>query len=263
MAMKLDTVIYETRDGVAYVKMNRPHRLNAMVPQLMRDLHEALQAAAGDAGVRVIILSGEGRAFCAGDDLKEAAQGYDGVAEVREFIEAIQQVTLDMKSMRKPIIGAVHGYAVGGGCELALGCDLIVAAEDARFGFPETGVAQFVTGGITHILPRAVGLAKAKELIMIGEFFDGREAQRLGLVNRAVPVDEVMSCAETLARRIMEKAPLSIELTKAAVESGAHTDLATAMALETTSTITCFLTEDAREGARAFVEKRPPRYRGR
>ena len=261
--MRLDTVIYEARDGIAYVRLNRPHRLNAMVPQLMRDLHAALSAAASDPLVRVVILSGEGRAFCAGDDLKEAAKGHDGVAAVRQFINEIQQVTVDMKTMRKPIIGAIHGYAVGGGCELALGCDLIVAAEDAKFGFPETSVAQFVTGGITHFLPRAVGLAKAKELIMTGAVFDGREAARLGLVNRAVPKDEVLAGAEALARTIMEKAPISIELAKLALESGVQVDLTTAMALETTATITCFMTEDAREGARAFVEKRPPQYRGR
>jgi enoyl-CoA hydratase len=256
-------VLYETRDEIAHIRLNRPHRLNAMVPQLMRDLHEAFLAAASHVGTRVVILSGEGRAFCAGDDLKEAAQGYGGVAEIRQFIQDIQQVTVDMKTMRKPIIGAIHGYAVGGGCELALGCDLVVAAEDAKFGFPETGVAQFVTGGITHLLPRAVGLAKAKELIMTGDFFDGREAARLGLVNLAVPRDEVGARAEALARKILTKAPISIELAKVALESGAQVDLATAMALETTATVTCFLTEDAREGARAFVEKRPPRYRGR
>jgi enoyl-CoA hydratase len=261
--MALDTVLYEAADGIARVRLNRPHRLNAMTPQLMRDLHQAFRAAARDPAVRVVILSGEGRAFCAGDDLKEADKGHGGVAEVRRFITEIQQVTVDMKTMREPVIGAVHGYAVGGGCELALGCDLVVAAEDARFGFPETSVAQFVTGGVTHFLPRAVGLAKAKELIMLGEFFDGREAERLGLVNRAVPADQVLPCAEALARQLMERAPLSIELAKQALEAGVQTDLATAMALETTATITCFLTEDAREGARAFVEKRPPRYRGR
>ncbi len=261
--MKLETVIYEARDGIAYVRLNRPHRLNAMVPQLMRDLHEALQNAACDPEVRVVILSGEGRAFCAGDDLKEAATGPTGVAEARQFIAEIQQVTIDIKTMRKPVIGAIHGYALGGGCELALGCDLVVAAEDVRFGFPETGVAQFVTGGVTHFLPRAVGLAKAKELVMTGEHFDGREAERLGLVNRAVPAAEVLACAEALARTIMDKAPISIELTKVAIEAGVQSDLQTAMALETAATVTCFLTEDAREGARAFVEKRAPRYRGR
>jgi enoyl-CoA hydratase len=152
---------------------------------------------------------------------------------------------------------------VGGGCELALGCDLVVAAEDATFAFPETGVGLFVTGGVTHWLPRAVGLAKAKELIMTGEPFDGREAARLGLANRAVPRDEVLPAAEALARAIMTKAPIPIAMTKGALEAGAQSDLATALALEATSTVTCFLTEDAREGARAFVEKRAPRYRGR
>ena len=261
--MTLETVLYEVRDGIARIRLNRPHRLNAMVPQLMRDLHQALQAAASDPAVRVVILSGEGRAFCAGDDLKESAQGHGDVGQIREFVHQIQQVTVDMKSMPKPIIGAIHGYAVGGGCELALDCDLVVAAEDAKFGFPETGVGLFVTGGVTHFLPRTVGLARAKELIMTGEFFDGREAQRLGLVNRAVPGDQVLPVAEALARTIMAKAPIPIAMAKVALESGVQSDLATAMALETTSTITCFLTGDAKEGARAFVEKRPPRYRGR
>ncbi|MBI3454580.1 MAG: enoyl-CoA hydratase [Candidatus Rokubacteria bacterium] len=261
--MKLDTVLYETRDGVAHIRLNRPHRLNAMVPQLMRDLHEALQGAARDPDVRVVILSGEGRAFCAGDDLKESAKGHGGIAEVRQFVHEIQQVTVDIKTVRKPVIAAVHGYALGGGCELALDCDLVVAAEDARFGFPETGVGLFVTGGVTHLLPRAVGLAKAKELIMTGEYIDGREAARLGLVNRVVPKAEVLTVAEALARKIMGKAPLAIELAKTALEAGVQADLGTAMALETEGTITCFLSEDAREAAQAFVEKRPPRFRGR
>ncbi len=261
--MTLETIVYDRGDAIAHVRLNRPHRLNAMVPQLMRELHLALVAAEGDPAVRVVILSGRGRAFCAGDDLKEAAKGFDGVAAVREFVAQIQQVTVYLKTMRKPVIAAVHGYAVGGGCELALGCDLVVAAEDAKFGFPETSVAQFVTGGVTHFLPRAVGLARAKELIMTGRLFDGREAERLGLVNRAVPEPEVPGEAERLARTVLEKAPISIELAKAALEAGGQSDLTTAMALETTATITCFMTEDAREGARAFVEKRAPRYRGR
>ena len=261
--MTLETVLYDVREGIARIRLNRPHRLNAMVPRLMRDLHQALQAAASDPAVRVVILSVEGRAFCAGDDLKESARGHGGVAQIREFVNEIQQVTVDIKSMPKPVIGAIHGYAVGGGCELALDCDLVVAAEDAKFGFPETGVGLFSTGGVTHFLPRTVGLARAKELIMTGEFFDGREALRLGLVNRAVPGDQVLPVAEALARTIMAKAPIPIAMAKVALESGVQSDLATAMALETSATVTCFLTEDAQEGARAFVEKRPPRYHGR
>lgn len=261
--MTLETVLYDARDGLARIRLNRPHRLNAMVPQLMRDLHQAFAEAGRDAAVRVVILSGEGRAFCAGDDLKESARGHGGVAEVRAFVDDIQQVTVDIKTLPKPVIAAVHGYAVGGGCELALDCDLVVAAEDAKFAFTEMGVGLFCTGGVTHFLPRTVGLARAKELIMTGEFFDGREAARLGLANRAVPADQVLPTAEALARTIMSKAPIPIAMLKGALESGCQTDLATAMALETASTVACFLTEDAREGARAFVEKRPPRYRGR
>ena len=139
--MSLETVLYEMHDGIARIRLNRPHRLNAMVPQLMRDLHYAFVAAASDRAVRVVILSGEGRAFCAGDDLKESAKGHGDVGTIREFVDDVQRVTIDMKSMPKPIIGAIHGYAVGGGCELALDCDLVVAAEDATFGFPKLGLA--------------------------------------------------------------------------------------------------------------------------
>jgi enoyl-CoA hydratase len=261
--MTLETVLYDVRDGIAYVRLNRPHRLNAMVPRLMQDLHEALRTAGDDAAVRVIILSGEGRAFCAGDDLKESAQEHMDAGQVREFVDAIQRVTVDIRSMPKPVIGAIHGYAVGGGSELALSCDLVVASEDAKFGFPETGVGLFVGGGVTHLLPRAIGLARAKELILTGELFDGRTAERLGLANRAVPVDQVLPVAEALARTIMTKAPIPVALTKVALEAGVQTDLATAIALEATSIVACFLTEDSREGARAFVEKRRPRYEGR
>ena len=261
--MTFETVLYEVREGIAHVRLNRPGRLNAMVPRLMLDLHEALRAAADDAVVRVVILSGAGRAFCAGDDLKESAETSMDAGQVHAFVNAIQQVTVDIKAMSKPVIGAIHGYAVGGGCELALSCDLVVAAEDAKFGFPETGVGLFVGGGVTYALPRAIGLPRAKELVLTGEFFDGRTAERLGLVNRAVPADQVMAVAETLARTIMAKAPIPVALTKVALEAGAQSDLATALALETASIVNCFLTEDAREGARAFVEKRPPRYRGR
>lgn len=261
--MTLETVLYDVRESIAHIRLNRPHRLNAMVPRLLHDLHRALQTAASDAAVRIVILSGEGRAFCAGDDLKESAQEHMDAGQVREFVDAIQQVTIDIKAMSKPVIGAIHGYAVGGGCELALSCDLVVAAEDAKFGFPETGVGLFVSGGVTHLLPRAIGLARAKELIMTGEFFDGRTAEQLGLVNRAVPGDQVLPVAEALARTIMAKAPIPVALTKVALEAGVQSDLATAMALEATSIVACFLTEDAREGARAFVEKRRPRYRGR
>jgi len=259
----LETVLYDVRDGIAHVRLNRPHRLNAMVPQLLHDLRSALAAAASDASVRVVILSGEGRAFCAGDDLKESARGHGDAGQIRAFVLEIQQVTADMKEMPKPIIGAVHGYAVGGGCELALDCDLVVAAEDAVFAFPETGVGLFVTGGVTHFLPRAIGLHRAKELIMTGERFDGRAALAMGLVNRAVPPAEVRHVAEALARSIMAKASIPTAMAKQALEAGVQSDLATAMALEAAATVTCFLTEDAREGARAFVENRSPRYQGR
>lgn len=261
-AMNLDTVLVEHRDGVAIIKLNRPQRLNAMTPQLMRDLHTALEATGRDPAVRVAILTGEGRAFCAGDDLKETATSELTPALARRFVLDVQQITLDVRAMPQPLIAAVNGYALGGGCEIALSCDLVVAAENAQFGFPEVGVGLTCTGGITHILPRAIGPHRAKELILTTRRFDAHEADRLGLVNRLAPPERLLDEALALAQTIAAQAPLSVTLMKLAIDRGLQADLDTTMAFETEGLIATFLSQDALEGARAFVEKRQPQFRG-
>lgn len=261
--MELKAVIYEVHDGIALIKLNRPERLNAINRQLVKDMHAAFQEAAADPAVRVVILTGEGRAFCAGDDLKETDQETRDLGETARFIQAIQQLTVDIKTMAKPVIAAVNGYALGGGCEFVIDCDLVVAADDAQFGFPEVGLGLFVTGAVTHLLPKIVGLPKAKELILTCDHIDAQEALRIGLVNRVVPKTELLTTTEQLAAKIASKAPLAVALAKAALDGSSQADVSTALALETAATIATFASEDAREGPRAFVEKREPRFAGR
>ena len=162
--------------GVRVVTLNRPHRLNAIVPALLDDLIAALGDADRDPGVRTILLTGAGRAFCAGDDLKEFASQSAGEAATRAYIERIQDVTRAMMLGDTPIVGAVRGWAVGGGLEWMINCDFALAAEGTRFFFPETSLGVFVTGGVTELLPRLVGLQRARQLIMLGERFDATEA---------------------------------------------------------------------------------------
>src|ERR1700728_4035169 len=193
-------VDYELTDSVARVYLNRPHRLNAVVPELTAGLAAAL-ARAGQDGARVIVLAGRGRGFCSGHDLKEPLPP-ENVLDTRLRVEQIQDVTRAIRRFPGPVIAAVHGYALGAGCEFALGCDLVVAAEDAQFGFPEVSVGLSVTGGISRLLPLLVGPVRAKELLLVGERFGAAAARDLGLVNRVAAAGEHEQAAAALAARL-------------------------------------------------------------
>ena len=189
-------------DGVRVITLNRPQRLNAIVPELLDGLIGALQAADRDAAVRAIVLTGAGRAFCSGDDLKEFASQSKDAASTRAYIERIQDVTRAMVLGDTPIVGAVRGWAVGGGLEWMINCDFAIAAEGTRFFFPELALGVFVTGGVTELLPRLVGLQRARELILLGERFDAVQAHAWGLVRKVVTDELLMEEAVALARRI-------------------------------------------------------------
>ncbi|TNF53501.1 MAG: enoyl-CoA hydratase/isomerase family protein, partial [Burkholderiales bacterium] len=188
----MSDAILETRGPISLVTLNRPQRLNAIGGQLLPDLHDALQRAQQDPETRVIVLTGAGRAFCAGDDLKEFGDQTQSPEHVARVCEDIQQITRDLMFGPKLVVGAVHGWAVGGGFEWVLNCDLVVAAEDLKCFFPEMQLGHFVTGGVTHLLPQALGHQRAMELIVLGEQLDARTLQSLGLVNRVVPADQVL-----------------------------------------------------------------------
>lgn len=215
-------VEYERVDAVARVWLNRPERLNAENAELVEALLDAL-ARAVDERVGAVVLAGRGRAFCAGRDLTAAEDGTP---------ERLQDVTRAVRGASFPVVAAVHGYALGAGCEFALCSDLVIAAEDAVFGFPEVDVGLSVTGGISHVLPLAVGLARAKELVLLGERFGAAQAERLGLVNRVVPGEDLQDEALALAQRLATKPAQALALAKAALDHGAQSTFEEALALE-------------------------------
>jgi 2-(1,2-epoxy-1,2-dihydrophenyl)acetyl-CoA isomerase len=224
-------VEYELAESVARIYLNRPHRLNAVVPELTAGLVAAL-GRAGQDGARVVILAGRGRAFCSGFDLKEPVQ-HETVLATRLRVDGIQEVTRAIRRFPGPVIAAVHGYALGAGCEFALGCDLVVAAQDAQFGFPEVSVGLSVTGGISRLLPLLVGPVRAKELVLLGDRFGAPRALELGLVNLVAPAGEHELLAAGMAARLRDQPPLALALAKQALDRGAECALEEAMAAET------------------------------
>jgi 2-(1,2-epoxy-1,2-dihydrophenyl)acetyl-CoA isomerase len=224
-------VEYELDQSIARIYLNRPHRLNAVVPELTEGLVAALGRAEED-GARVVVLAGRGRAFCSGHDLKEPIPPETALA-TRRRVEVIQDVTRAIRRFSGPVVAAVHGYALGAGCEFALGCDLVVAGQDAWFGFPEVSVGLSVTGGISRLLPLMVGPMRAKELVLLGERFDATAAREMGLVNRVVPAGEHEIAAAELAARLRDLPPLALTLAKQVLDRGADSALEEAMATET------------------------------
>jgi 2-(1,2-epoxy-1,2-dihydrophenyl)acetyl-CoA isomerase len=223
-------VDYELGQSIARVYLNRPHRLNAVVPELTAALVAALQRA-GDDGARVVVLAGRGRAFCSGHDLKEPIKA-ESVLMTRRRVDGIQDVTRAIRRFPGPVIAAVHGYALGAGCEFALGCDLVVASQDAQFGFPEVSVGLSVTGGISRLLPLLVGPLRAKELLLLGDRFGAADALGMGLANRVTAAGEHESTAAELAVRLRDQPALALALAKQALDRGADIALEEAMAAE-------------------------------
>ncbi|MDO8352673.1 MAG: enoyl-CoA hydratase/isomerase family protein [Aestuariivirga sp.] len=189
-------------EGVRVVSLNRPHRLNAIVPEMLDHLVEAVDAANSDSTIRAIVLTGNGRAFCSGDDLKEFDSQATGEPSTTAYVERIQDVTRSIVFGDKPVIGAIRGWAVGGGLEWVINCDFAIAAEGTRFFFPEISWGLFVTGGVSEILPRLVGLQQAREMILLGEKFDAKQAQSWGLLKDVITDKDLMPTAIALAKRL-------------------------------------------------------------
>jgi 2-(1,2-epoxy-1,2-dihydrophenyl)acetyl-CoA isomerase len=231
---------------IAFVRLQRPERLNAASPQLVTDLKQALDQAAAEHAL-VTVLSGDGRAFCAGHDLKAEALPPDSV-ETLEHLRALQEITRLLRSSATVSIAAVHGYALGAGMEFALSCDFIVADEGTKFGFPEVSVGLSVTGGISFLLPQAIGLPMAKELILLGETFGAEKALSLGLINYVTASGGHLHAAEVLAQRLLTLPHRALTLAKEALESAVRPRIETAMALEIE---TALLTGDSTDAADA------------
>ena len=249
------------RDGrKAILTFTREDRLNALDAQTFQDLLVTLDAIETDREIGVLILTGRGRAFVAGADIN----GYIDrtVLEYVDFQRLGRLVYDRLERLRQPVIAAVNGYALGGGFELVLVADLVVAADSATFGLPEAKLGLLPGGGGTQRLPRLVGRNKAKELLMTADFITAAEARELGIVNRVVPAEELLPAAHALADRILQRAPLAVEMAKQLVNDGMEASLATAITQEMGMTATLYATADAREGIAAFIEKRPPRFTG-
>jgi len=259
--MTYETILYEVRDGLAEIRLNRPHRLNAVVQTLYDELNAALDRAAADRAVRVVLLTGEGRAFCVGADLKEHKAGRTAF-ERRQYLRGEQVVCKRILQHDKPVVAAVNGYALGAGAELAIASDFIVMAESARIGLPEIGIGSFLGGGVTLLLPRLVGLAKARELIFTGERIDGAEAVRIGLANRVFSDAGFLDEARTFAQRIASGAPLSMQLAKEQLNVAAEGTLDAALTAELEGMMFCSTSKDWQEGVDAFAEKRAPLFKG-
>jgi enoyl-CoA hydratase len=244
-------VLYKREGNIGIITLNRPHRLNAINGDLLRDFIDQLHAAKEDKKANSVILTGAGRAFCAGEDLKETSAGksFETWIEEADRLQEIQRLIL---KLGKPLIAAVAGHAVGGGCEFAMSCDIRIAAHDAKFGFPETGVGLTVTTAGTKLLSQLVGLGKAKELIFTGEFIDADEAFRIGLVNRVVPRESLLEEAIAIARKIAERSPLAVKLSRIAIDLGLHSSFEQILEVEANHLLICIVTQDQKE----FVKKK-------
>jgi enoyl-CoA hydratase len=260
--MSYETLVHEIRDGISYVTVHRPEKLNALNARVLSELEDCFRALADDSEVRVVILTGAGeKAFVAGADIGElAALGH---WEGREFARRGQRVFGQIESLGKPVIAAVNGYALGGGCELAMACTLRIASENARFGQPEVKLGIIPGYGGTQRLARLIGKGRALELITVGDPIPAQEAFRLGLVNQVVPLPELMPACEAIARKIIANAPLAVKLALEAVNHGTEMALEEGLFLETNLFGLCCTTEDMKEGTRAFLEKRPPQFKGK
>ena len=252
--MQLETVLYEKIDDIAVIKLNRPKVLNAINMQLTHDLHQALAEVALDTGVKGVILKGEGRAFCAGDDLSESPFGI-AVEDLLRHVEVLQDTTRIMLNMEKPIIAAVHGYALGAGCEWAMSADIRIAAEGTRFGFPETNVGAGVTNAGTKLLPLLVGIGRAKWMIFSNERIDARTAEQWGLVNQVVPLEDLDKTAMALAKKITANSTLSIKLAKKQLNYGTYQDYEQQMELEAHDVVLTLTGMEASVRAKAALDK--------
>lgn len=252
----------EIADFVAMLTLNRPAVMNALDRQLAEALTRALPALDRDPAVRVAIVTGAGpRAFCAGADLKERATMTQ--EEVQAQRQRLGDATLALLRFEKPLIGAINGLALGGGLEVALACDFVFAAQGARFGFPEVGLAIIPGDGGTQLLPRAVGQPKARELIFSGEIVDAAEALRIGLVARVVPADQLLAVTRETAARIARNGPVAVRQAKRALNMARESGLMAGFAFEQEAYQATIPTEDRAEALRAFAEKRPPQFTGR
>jgi len=258
--MTYNTISLKIDAGIANLTFNRPDKLNALNREMAGELRQALENVAQDPSVRVLVLSGQGRSFMAGADIS-TFQGMDTLA-AHAFARRAHGLLSLLEGLEIPVIAAVHGYALGGGLEIALGCDFIYAAEGTKFGLPEITLG-FIPGvGGTQRLPRLVGRSVAKEMIMTGRFLDAGEARTLGLVAQVFPEETLMEETGKIAQALAKKGRLALRSAKQAIDRGADVDLKSGCGLEMDLFALCFASPNVQEGVKAFLEKRQPEFKG-
>src|SRR3954451_334509 len=260
--LTLANVLYEKKDAIAYVTVNRPKVLNALNTATWKDLRTAFLDARDDSTVRGVILTGAGnKAFIAGADRHELA--HVAAFEAEQSSRFGQEVLDLIEHLGKPVVAAVNGFALGGGCETAMACTIRIAVETARFGQPEVTLGLIPGGGGTQRLPRLVGKGRALQLILSGEMIGAQEAWRIGLVNEIVPAAELITRAEAILKKIASNAPIAVKFALEAANKGLETSQRIGLLLEASYFGLCAATEDKKEGTTAFLEKRPPQFQGR
>jgi enoyl-CoA hydratase len=260
--LTLENVSYEKRSGIAYVTLNRPKVLNALNTPTWKDLKRAFEDARDDAAVRGVILTGAGdKAFIAGADISELA--HVTAVEAEKSSSYGQGVLNLIENLGKPVVAAVNGFALGGGCETAMACTIRVASESAKFGQPEVTLGLIPGGGGTQRLPRLVGKGRALQLVLSGEMINAQEAYRMGLVNEVVPASELITRSEVILKKIFSNAPIAVKYALEAANKGMETSLSEGLALEASYFGLCAATEDKKEGTSAFLAKRAPQFDGR
>ena len=258
--MSYETIAVEIADRVATITVNRPDKLNALNDRVIAELGEAIDQVVGDSAVGGIILTGAGRAFVAGADIAELEK--HGAVSAKRLAQTGQDVFRRFETSPKPVVAAVNGFALGGGCELAMACHIRIASEFAKFGQPEVKLGLIPGYGGTQRLPRLVGRGRALQLLLTGEMIDANEAYRIGLVNRVVPAADLLPSANEMMRAILANAPVAIANVIEVVNRGYDATLEDAMTLEATAFGLLAATDDKREGTRAFLEKRAARFTG-
>jgi enoyl-CoA hydratase/carnithine racemase len=261
-AITLENLLYEKKGAIAYVTLNRPKVLNALNRKTWEDLKTAFEDARDDAAIRGVILTGAGdKAFIAGADISELA--HVTAVEAEESSSFGQGVLNLIENLGKPVIAAINGFALGGGCETAMACTIRLASENAKFGQPEVKLGVLPGGGGTQRLPRLIGKGRALQLILSGGMISAQEAYRIGLVNEVVPGAELITRAEALLQEIFSNAPLAVKFSLEAVNKGLETSQAEGLALEASYFGLCAGTEDKKEGTQAFLQKRPAQFHAR
>lgn len=260
--MAYENINYTVENGVATIAINRPKALNALNLATLTELKDVVEKIAVDKAVQVVIITGAGeKSFVAGADIVEMST--KNAVEGRVWGKVGQNIFTEIENLPQPVIAAVNGFALGGGCELACACDIRYASENAKFGQPEVGLGITPGFGGTQRLTRVVGRGHAKELIYTANIIDAQEALRIGLVNKVVPQAELMDVVMKVAKTITKKAPVAVQLAKAAINRGINCDVVTGISYEAEVFGLCFATADQKEGMKAFIEKRKPTFEGK